>query len=100
MKLATYKDGSRDGQLVVVSRDLASAHFATGIATRMQQAIGQPACRERLGELRQPLVGKALLLQVTQFGGAQRVAPRQCRGSHHPRPGSRSTRIPIAGLPF
>jgi len=39
MKLATYKDGSRDGQLVVVSRDLAHAHFATGIATRMQQAL-------------------------------------------------------------
>jgi fumarylacetoacetate (FAA) hydrolase len=39
MKLATYKDGSRDGQLVVVSRDLAHAHFATGIATRMQQVL-------------------------------------------------------------
>jgi fumarylacetoacetate (FAA) hydrolase len=39
MKLATLKDGSRDGQLVVVSRDLASAHFATGIATRMQQLL-------------------------------------------------------------
>ena len=39
MKLATYKDGSRDGQLAVVSRDLHSAHFATGIATRMQQLL-------------------------------------------------------------
>ncbi|MBU1358077.1 MAG: fumarylacetoacetate hydrolase, partial [Gammaproteobacteria bacterium] len=39
MKLATLKDGSRDGQLVVVSRDLATAHFATGIAQRMQQAL-------------------------------------------------------------
>ena len=39
MKLATYKDGSRDGQLVVVSRDLHRAHFATGIATRMQQLL-------------------------------------------------------------
>jgi fumarylacetoacetate (FAA) hydrolase len=39
MKLATYKDGSRDGQLVVVSRDLASAHYATGIATRLQQVL-------------------------------------------------------------
>ena len=39
MKLATYKDGSRDGQLVVVSRDLALAHFATGTATRLQQAL-------------------------------------------------------------
>ena len=39
MKLATYKDGSRDGQLVVVSRDLRSAHYASGAATRLQQAL-------------------------------------------------------------
>jgi fumarylacetoacetate (FAA) hydrolase len=39
MKLATYKDGSRDGQLLVVSRDLASAHYATGIAAKMQQVL-------------------------------------------------------------
>jgi fumarylacetoacetate (FAA) hydrolase len=39
MKLATYRDGSRDGQLVVVSRDLGLAHYATGIATRLQQAL-------------------------------------------------------------
>jgi len=39
MKLATYKDGSRDGQLVVVSRDLSTAHYASGIATRLQQVL-------------------------------------------------------------
>ena len=39
MKLATLKDGSRDGILAVVSRDLASAHFATGIASTMQQLL-------------------------------------------------------------
>jgi fumarylacetoacetate (FAA) hydrolase len=39
MKLATYKDGSRDGQLVVVSRDLSTAHYASGIATRLQQLL-------------------------------------------------------------
>jgi fumarylacetoacetate (FAA) hydrolase len=39
MKLATYKDGSRDGQLVVVSRDLTLAHYASGIATRLQQVL-------------------------------------------------------------
>ena len=39
MKLATYHDGSRDGQLVVVSRDLSRAHFATGIATRLQSVL-------------------------------------------------------------
>ena len=39
MKLASYKDGSRDGQLVVVSRDLSMACYATGIANRMQQVL-------------------------------------------------------------
>lgn len=39
MKLATYKDGSRDGQLVVVSRDLTTAHYATGIASKLQQVL-------------------------------------------------------------
>ena len=39
MKLATYQDGSRDGQLVVVSRDLSTAHYASGIATRLQQVL-------------------------------------------------------------
>jgi len=39
MKLATYQDGSRDGQLVVVSRDLSQAHYATRIANRLQQVL-------------------------------------------------------------
>ena len=39
MKLSTYKDGSRDGQLVVVSRDLSTAHYATGIASKLQQVL-------------------------------------------------------------
>jgi len=39
MKLATYKDASRDGQLVVVSRDLSTAHYATGIANTLQQVL-------------------------------------------------------------
>lgn len=39
MKLASYKDGSRDGQLVVVSRDLTMACYANGAATRMQQLL-------------------------------------------------------------
>ena len=39
MKLATYKDGSRDGQLLVVSRDLSTAHYATAIADRLQQVL-------------------------------------------------------------
>ena len=39
MKLATYKDGSRDGQLVVVSRDLTQAHFASHLVNRMQSVL-------------------------------------------------------------
>jgi len=39
MKLASYKDGSRDGQLVVVSRDLSQAHYASHIANRLQQVL-------------------------------------------------------------
>lgn len=39
MKLATYKDGSRDGQLVVVSRDLTVAHYATGVASKLQSVL-------------------------------------------------------------
>ncbi|MFO0297226.1 MAG: fumarylacetoacetate hydrolase family protein [Pseudomonadota bacterium] len=39
MKLATLKDGSRDGQLAVVSRDLAQAHFAAGIAPTLQRVL-------------------------------------------------------------
>jgi fumarylacetoacetate (FAA) hydrolase len=39
MKLATLMDGSRNGQLAVVSRDLTQAHFATGIASTMQQLL-------------------------------------------------------------
>ena len=39
MKLATYKDGSRDGLLVVVSRDLRQACHATQTASRLQQAL-------------------------------------------------------------
>jgi fumarylacetoacetate (FAA) hydrolase len=39
MKLASYRDGSRDGQLIVVSRDLRTAAFATHCATRLQQVL-------------------------------------------------------------
>lgn len=39
MKLASLRDGSRDGQLVVVSRDLTTAHFASGIAGRLQTLL-------------------------------------------------------------
>jgi fumarylacetoacetate (FAA) hydrolase len=39
MKLATLNDGTRDGQLAVVSRDLKTAHIADGIAPTLQVAL-------------------------------------------------------------
>jgi fumarylacetoacetate (FAA) hydrolase len=39
MKLGSLKEGGRDGTLVVVSRDLARAVRATGIAPTMQRAL-------------------------------------------------------------
>lgn len=39
MKLATLKDGTRDGQLAVVARDLKSMHLADGIAPTLQRAL-------------------------------------------------------------
>jgi fumarylacetoacetate (FAA) hydrolase len=39
MKLATLKDGTRDGQLMVVSRDLKTAQLADGVARTLQKAL-------------------------------------------------------------
>ncbi len=39
MKLATLKNGTRDGQLVIVSRDLTRCTPATGIAETLQNAL-------------------------------------------------------------
>lgn len=75
MKLATYKDGSRDGQLVVVSRDLSSAHYASGIADRLQQVLDDwnfmsPQLQDLYDSLNQ---GKAR--HAFSFDPAQCMAP-------------------------
>ncbi|MDB6013763.1 MAG: Fumarylacetoacetate hydrolase family protein [Gammaproteobacteria bacterium] len=49
MKLATLKDGTRDGRLVVVSRDLQRAAYADGIAPTLLNAL------ERWGLVERPL---------------------------------------------
>jgi fumarylacetoacetate (FAA) hydrolase len=52
VKLATLRDGSRDGRLVVVSRDLGLAARAEGIARTLQQALDDwQASAPRLAEL-------------------------------------------------
>ncbi|MGN4068640.1 fumarylacetoacetate hydrolase family protein, partial [Burkholderia gladioli] len=39
MKLASLKDGTRDGQLIVVSRDLQTAAIAETVAPTLQRAL-------------------------------------------------------------
>jgi fumarylacetoacetate (FAA) hydrolase len=46
VKLASLKDGGRDGRLVVVSRDLSRAIFPTGFAPTLQTAIDDWAATE------------------------------------------------------
>lgn len=92
MKLATYKDGSRDGQLVVVSRDLSSAHYPTGIASRLQQVLDDwtflaPQLQDLSVQLNagrtrhsfpfDPRQCMAPLPRATQYLGAVTPAPQQ-----------------------
>lgn len=48
MKLASINKGTRDGQLVVVSKDLTKAVVVSDIATTMQEALDQWATKETL----------------------------------------------------
>jgi len=56
MKLATLKDGTRDGKLVVVSRDLTRASEAFNIAKTLQQALDEwDRLAPKLGDLAEGL---------------------------------------------
>ncbi|MFZ5540679.1 MAG: fumarylacetoacetate hydrolase family protein [Pseudomonadota bacterium] len=75
MKVATLRDGSRDGQLVVVSRDLQQAHFATGIAGRMQHLLDDwPFIAPQLNELYVAL-NEGRTRHAFAFDPAQCMAP-------------------------
>ena len=75
MKLATLNDGTRDGQLAVVSRDLKTAHIADGIAPTLQAALDDWAfIAPQLDELsRQLNEGKAR--RPFDFDPARCMAP-------------------------
>jgi fumarylacetoacetate (FAA) hydrolase len=78
MKLATYKDGSRDGQLVVVSRNLTLAHYATGVASKLQQVLDDwnfmsPQLQDISDALNQP--GQARARHAFPFDPARCMAP-------------------------
>src|SRR5271168_1843603 len=71
MKLATIKNGSRDGRLAVVSKDLMLAVFADGIAGTMLDAI------ERWSEVEPPLQARYQELARGAATGAFAFEPVQ-----------------------
>lgn len=64
MKLATYRDGSRDGQLVIVSSQLDRAAFVPDIAQTLQAAL------DRWDGVEQDLKFRAHQLEAGQLAGA------------------------------
>jgi fumarylacetoacetate (FAA) hydrolase len=75
MKLATINDGTRDGQLAVVSRDLKTAHLADGIAPTMQAALDDWAfIAPQLAELSQ-LLNSGRARRSFDFDPARCMAP-------------------------
>jgi fumarylacetoacetate (FAA) hydrolase len=75
MKLATYDDGSKDGQLWVVARDLKTAIPAVGIAPTLLAAIeAWEAVAPKLEEISQRLNAGAEPMAVT-FDPAHTLAP-------------------------
>jgi len=72
MKLATLRDGSRDGQLMVVARDLKTAQLADGIAPTLQAALDDwPFIAPQLEEL-------ANLLNAGRAGRSFDFDPAHC----------------------
>ena len=81
MKLATLRDGTRDGRLVVVSRDLARAVEATAVAPRLQDAL------DRWGNLAPRLQELAAALESDRAPGTFEFDPGQAMAplprAHH-----------------
>jgi len=71
MKLATMKDGTRDGRLAVVTRDLSRAAYATGIAPTLLDAI------ERWREVEGPLRSLSDSLAAAKAAGSFAFDPAQ-----------------------
>ena len=86
MKIATLKDGSRDGRLVVVSRDLTRAVAATGVAPNLLAALEQwTGAAPRLQGLYESLNGGgapgAFDFDPVQAAAPLPRAPQWCDGS-------------------
>jgi fumarylacetoacetate (FAA) hydrolase len=86
MKLATLKDGTRDGRLFVVSADLRRAVSAEGIAGTMQHALDnwkhcEPMLRELYGRLNTGSAEDAIAFDTRQAAAPLPRAPQWCDGS-------------------
>ncbi len=82
MKLATLKNGTRDGELAVVSRDLRRAIVAGAVAPTMQAALDDwQRVAPRLAEL-----SSALDAGGTGAAGARRAIAFDARLAHAPLP--------------
>lgn len=91
MKLATLKDGSRDGQLAVVARDLKTAQLADAIAPTMRAALDDWAfIAPQLQEL-STLLNNGRAARAFAFDPAQCMAPL-------PRASQRAAAYPRAAL--
>ncbi|SDP61931.1 fumarylacetoacetate (FAA) hydrolase [Rhodoferax sp. OV413] len=75
MKLATLKDGSRDGRLVVVSKDLRRAAFAESVAPTLQYAIEHWAATAPGLQSLYELLNAGRALVDFAFDPAQAMAP-------------------------
>lgn len=86
MKLATLKNGTRDGKLVVVSTDLRKAMAADGIAATLQQAMDnwsncEPALRELYARLNAGMAANAFDFDARQAAAPLPRSPQWCDGS-------------------
>lgn len=75
MKLATLKDHTRDGKLLVVSRDLTTAVIAADIAPTMQYALDHWAqCKPKLHALYEKL-NRGEISNTLEFGTLNLASP-------------------------
>jgi fumarylacetoacetate (FAA) hydrolase len=86
MKLATIRDGTRDGSLVVVSRDLKWAAPIADIAPTMQSALddwkrSEPALREASEKLERGQLSDVLLFDQSRVLSPLPRAYQWCDGS-------------------
>ncbi|MGG5505940.1 MULTISPECIES: fumarylacetoacetate hydrolase family protein [unclassified Myroides] len=75
MKLASINNGTRDGQLVVVSKDLTKAVVVSEIATTMQAALDQWATKESLLKEVYDNLNAGKLSNTIDFATAKIMAP-------------------------